>query len=195
MKYVRLKQNQGRNSSGITIGGIPKIFKKGIIAEVSDEVFEKIEAAKSLDFFDVIEEEEFNTTTDALNKKQKDQDKYKTKIKKYHDLRVSGLTDVEAREKAKIGAKEEIDEGVVVGGIKIEEKKEAKKEVKPAEPVEPKKPILGEDKIYTQEEAYDLDYDEQVVILKKRSVNDRDIKQLVNESDLVKKIIETNPEA
>ncbi len=49
----------------------------------------------------------------------------------------------------------------------------------------------GDDKVYTEKEAYDLNKEEQTLVLKKREIKSTDIGKL--EEDRVKQILESNP--
>lgn len=52
-------------------------------------------------------------------------------------------------------------------------------------------PTTGDDKAYTEKEAYDLNRDEQEVVLRKREVS---FKSTDNQDALVKKILDSNPQ-
>ena len=184
-KYLKLKQNIKTN---ISIQGINKLFMRGAITEVTDEDYKEIQKASS-HFFDEVSEDEYKKLLEGLDKKQSAEDTIREKVKKYHDYRIAGHSDSEAREHAGIGTKEKIDETLAVGGIRIIDEKKSEEVVKESKVT--KTPNLGEDMIYTEEEAFNLNVDEQKVILKKRGLKTKEIGS--SEPERVKQIIETNP--
>lgn len=183
MTYLKLKAREGMNARGITISGITHAWFKGIIYIVDKAEMAKLEAANSVDKFDEVSKDDFD--------KQFEEAKKLEKINKNHVENIQAKSDrVEAEEKAeaeRLAAEEKAKETAVADGP------ETDADPKPeAAPEQESTPTTGDDKVYTEQEAFDLNRDAQEMVLRKRGVA---FKANYKEDTLVKKILESNPVA
>ncbi len=173
VKYLMLKKHVGGNARGITIKGIIyRHFLKNNITEVSDEQYDKLKEIGKLICFEELSQENY--------------DKY---IKKTETSGKKELTDMKAKQDL-VNQREQglLETKIVKDSLPGDVTKD-----KPGE--EEEKKSVGDDRIFTQKEAYDLTTDEQITLLKKRGLKTEDIKQgEENEKFRVPQILETNPE-
>jgi len=181
--YVRLKQD-ACGQRGITIDKIPfKIFFKGHIVEISKEDYDHIKKIGYGDKFDKISDEEMKKLRANLSKKAEKELSNKTKYWEVpEDKQYQELPEKEREKKRK--------------EVEAEQQRLLKGLEKPAEPEKPKEPSpttpsVGESKVFTEKEAFDLTRAEQIFILKKRGFKIQDIGK--KEKDRVKQILDSNP--
>ena len=174
---VRLKDD-GRRSNGSVftlLPGVDPVFYKGKIVHVTKEYWDLIVKAKVDNLFEIVKEEELKKETEA-NIKATDKEWADTKRKRL---------EAEIKDNGKIAVEK-------AHGIKVKEPAEETTEEPEKEiPKEPEKVNVGEDKALTEDEAYDLNKEEQTILLKKRGFKSSDIG--TKEPDRVKQIIESNP--